>query len=278
MTRALALALVASGAAAAGLVELAVAMRATRGRPLRSLRLAPGPAALARIGRAVGGLRAPDALGRRLELAGIGPRVGPADLMAAKLGAAVVAMAAAPLAAAALPGRLRLVLLVGAPVAGFLAPDALLARRVRRRARVMAAELADVLDLLHAAVGAGMSPLRALGEVGRRRGGLLAGELAAAATRLELGAPRAVALDGLRRRCPLDAVGALLAALERAERHGAALAPALAALAADARAEQARRLREQAARAGPQIQLVIALLLVPAVLLLLAAALLTGLG
>ncbi|HET8758259.1 MAG TPA: type II secretion system F family protein, partial [Solirubrobacteraceae bacterium] len=57
-------------------------------------------------------------------------------------------------------------------------------------------------------------------------------------------------------------------------RHGAPLGPALTAEAATARARRAQRAAEQAARAAPQIQLVVALLLVPGVLLLGTAALL----
>ena len=74
-------------------------------------------------------------------------------------------------------------------------------------------------------------------------------------------------------RLPLPEVRALVAALERARRHGAAPTEALAAQARDARFSLARRIREDAARAGPKIQLVVALLLVPSVLLLVAAAL-----
>ena len=54
-------------------------------------------------------------------------------------------------------------------------------------------------------------------------------------------------------------------------------AAALAGQARDARASLRRRVREDAARAGPKIQLVVALLLVPSVLLLVAAALLAAL-
>ena len=64
-----------------------------------------------------------------------------------------------------------------------------------------------------------------------------------------------------------------MAAIGRSERHGAPLAPALHALAADARAQRAQRVRERAARAAPKIQLVVALLLVPAVMLLVGACL-----
>ena len=141
----------------------------------------------------------------------------------------------------------------------------------------MAAELPDVLDLLRVAVDAGLPASRALAEVGRRRPGLLAGELRAAAARTQAGQPRAEALALLQARCPTPGVAPLVAALGRAERHGAPLGPVLAALAADARALEAQRVRDRAARAAPRIQLAVALLLVPAVMLLVAAALVAGL-
>jgi tight adherence protein C len=179
--------------------------------------------------------------------------------------------------AAALPGRLGPAALVALPLAGFFAPDHLLARHTRRRARVMEAELADLLDLLRVSIEAGLPVGRALGEVGQRHPGQLAREWRAASQRMALGLPRDAALDRLARRCPVPAMATLVASLRRAERHGAPLSAALAAQARDARAERARRIREHAARAGPKIQLVVALLLVPSVLLLVAAALVASL-
>jgi tight adherence protein C len=137
----------------------------------------------------------------------------------------------------------------------------------------MEADLPDLLDLLRVAVGAGLPVGRALREVGTRHGGLLAREWRTASRRLELGVPGDEALRGLVRRCPPPAVATLAAALRRAERHGAPLGATLAAQATEARAERARRIRERAAKAAPKIQLVVALLLVPSVLLLVAAAL-----
>ena len=95
---------------------------------------------------------------------------------------------------------------------------------------------------------------------------------------MQLGATRAAAFAGLVASCPLDGVATLAAAIARAERHGAPLVPALEAIVADARAEQARRVREHAARAAPKIQLVVALVLVPAVMLLIGAVLMQALG
>jgi tight adherence protein C len=274
MTAALVLAVTAAVIAAAGVAEMAAAAGEARSGRGRGRVLLQG---LARLGRRLGAPAPPADLERRLAAAGLPPSVRVGDVMAVKAAAALVALLAGLPVAAAMPGRLGPVALVAAPAAAFLAPDLWLARRIRRRARTMDAELADVLDLLRVAVDAGLSPARALGEVGRRRHGALAAELRGAAARIDLGVPRAAVLESLEHRCPIAGIVPLAAAVMRAERHGAPLGPALAAQAADARARHAQRLRERAARAAPKIQLVVALLLVPAVMLMLGAAITTGL-
>jgi tight adherence protein C len=75
----------------------------------------------------------------------------------------------------------------------------------------------------------------------------------------------------------LPGVRALVAAIGRADRHGAPLGPALSALATQARTDRARAAREAAARAAPKVQLVVAALLVPGAMLLIASALLGAL-
>ena len=106
-------------------------------------------------------------------------------------------------------------------------------------------------------------PARALAEVGRRHPGMLAAELHRAAHAVALGVPAADALTQLERRCPAAGIAPLGATLRRAARHGAPLGPALEAQAAEARSRCARAHAERAARAAPQVQLVVALLLVP---------------
>jgi tight adherence protein C len=283
MSAALLLAVAAAVLAAAGVVELAGAVVGARGvtpdgrRRGRSSRRRLLASHLAALGRRAGGPAPPPDLAHRLDAAGVRSGVGAADVMAVKCGAAPLGLLLALPLGAAVPGRLGPLVLVAAPLAAFLAPDLWLRHRARRRGERIADELADAADLLRVAVEAGLPPSHALAEVGRRHPGLLAAELRAAAARLALGVPPAEVLDLLVRRCPADGVGTLAAALRRAERHGAPLGPALASLAADARARRARRIATRAARAAPKIQLVVALLLVPAVLLLVAAALLAGL-
>jgi len=268
------LAAVAAALAAAAAVDLAAALGERRAaRPRRTALVA----VLARIGRHLGAPAPPAELAARIEAAAAPEALRVPDVMAVKAAAALLTLPVMLPLTAALPGRLGPVAAIAAPAGGFFLPDLWLARRVRRRARVMAAELPDVLDLLRVAVDAGLAPARALEEVGRRRHGPLAAELRAAAGRIALGEPRARVLARFERRCPAEGVAPLVAALIRAERHGAPLGPALAALAADARARHAQRLRERAARAAPKIQLVVALLLVPAVMLLVGAALTSAL-
>ncbi|UTI63177.1 type II secretion system F family protein [Paraconexibacter antarcticus] len=252
--------------------------RATRAATALGPRTRRLAAALAAVGRRAGlPVPAPGDLERRVAAAGLPSPVAVADVMAAKAGAAVCAAAGAiVLVLPAAPGRLGPLLTLAAPAAGYLAPDLWLARRARRRATALAADLPDVLDLTRVAVAAGLPVTAALAAVGRRRGGPLAAELHATASLMALGVPRAQALDRLAARCPLPGVLALVAAIRRSDRHGTSLAPALASLAADARADRARAVQDHAARAAPKIQLAVALLLVPAAMLLLAAGLVAG--
>jgi tight adherence protein C len=263
-------------AAAAGIfAAMAIAALAAvpRGARRRGGRLGGMTVLLARFARRAGVRGGRRDLEVRLIAAGAPLGLTVADVVALEGAGALAGLLLALPLAAAVPGRLGIVLVLCAPAAGFLAPDVALARRARARAARAGGELADVLDLLRVAVEAGLPVGRALGEVGRRCRGLLAAEIGAAAARMQLGATRSEALATLVARCPVDGVAALAAAIERADRHGAPLAPALEALAAEARAERARRLRDAAARAAPKIQLVVALVLVPAVMLLVAAVL-----
>ena len=267
MTAATLLAAAAGGVAALGATDLAQAWSARRRAP------APGRLGLALLAHAGRGLgaRAPRDLAARLEVAGVDAP--PGDVMAVKAGAALVALLATLPLAADLPGRLGPPGCAIAAVGAFLAPDVWLRRRARSRRLAVEAELADILDLLRVAVAAGLSAGRALAEVGRRHPGTLAAELHRAAHAVALGVPAEDALVALARRCPAAGIAPLTATLRRAARHGAPLGPALEAQAAEARSRSARAHAERAARAAPQVQLAVALLLVPSVLLLVAAAL-----
>ncbi|MEA2404263.1 MAG: tight adherence protein [Thermoleophilaceae bacterium] len=260
-----ALAFAAVALAVGGLGSLAP-RRARSARGASSLRL------LTAVGARLRG-QLPRTLSQRITAAGLPATIGPRELMAAKVGSALLGTLAGSLAAGIAPGRLWLPVVAAGPVAGFLAPDGWLARRATARIRAARRELPALLDLLRVTVEAGVAPAAALGAVGERASGLVAAEWRAVSREASLGVPLHGALAAMAERLPAPELRALVSALDRALRHGAPLADTLAAQARDARLAQRRQIEEEAARAGPKIQLVVALLLVPSVLLLVAAAL-----
>src|SRR3954470_12796822 len=248
--------------------------RLAGGRAARILRaLAVAGARLRRIT----GARAPPSLEQRIAAAGAPAGLGPRELIAAKLATALCGAAAGTVIGAAAPGRLGPLLVAVAPAAAFLAPDWWLRRRAADRAKAARRELPALLDLLRVTVDAGLPPAAAFAAVGGRATGILAAEWRTVGSMCGLGVPLSESLAGLVARLPLPEVRALVAALDRAARHGVPLSDTLAAQARDARLARCRQIEEEAARAGPKIQLVVALLLVPSVLLLVAAALAAGL-
>ena len=221
---------------------------------------------------------APRELALLIDAAGNPGGYSPNELMGVKLVAAAIGICIALAATTAFDSGHAALLVMFGPVACFLLPDLLLRRRVGQRRRHLEAELPLVADRILLAVRVGLPLGRALAGAAEHGRGLLAQELRLADARVRLGASRAEALAQLERRCPLPEVVALVAAIGRADRYGVALEPMLAALAAGARADRQRRITEQAQGAAPKIQLIVALLLVPAAICCVAAGMIAGLG
>lgn len=235
------------------------------------------------LGRLTGGRAGSlDEAARRLRLpqrllrAGLAGRVEPATVIAAKLAGtgvgALVALAAAP----AVGTRIGIAVAALMIAAGFLSPDAAIERIARRRRDRFVAALPDALDLLAVGVGSGRPPTAVFGEIAAGTDGPLAAELGAAVAEIECGAAADGALGQLRERVGGAEVGALAAALERSRSFGSPLAEQLHLQATVLRRDARRRTADAAARAAPKIQLVVALVLVPSVLLMIAAAIIAN--
>lgn len=214
----------------------------------------------------------------RLRRSGLGARYPLAAVMLGKLGGVgmggLLALAVVPAA----PGRTALLVALALPVAGFFIPDALLERAARRRQRRLVAALPDALDLLAVSAGAGRGATSGLEQLARAGEGPLADELAVLAAEVSCGRPLSAALAALRSRVPGPELAALVAAIERSRRLGSPLAEQLRRQAAALRRDARRATEERAARAAPKIQLVVALVLVPSVLLMIAAGLIANAG
>jgi tight adherence protein C len=239
------------------------------GASIRNQRLAQGGGRLARTALRLG-------LRERISSSGLESRLPLAAVLLAKCaGAAVgglVAMGAAPAA----PGHLSLLVAGGLPAAGFFLPDALLERRARLRKRRLVGALPDACDLLAVAAAAGRGPASGFAELARNSDGPLAEELRMTVAELSCGRPLPAALRSLRGRVPGGEIAALCAAIERSRRYGSPLAEQLRRQSSALRSGQRRAVEERAARAAPKIQLVVALILVPSVLLMITAALIAN--
>ncbi len=102
--------------------------------------------------------------------------------------------------------------------------------------------------------------------------------MARAVAAIECGASKEEALRSLASRQRQTELAGLTSSLERSRRHGSPLSRTLHEQASSLRGEQRRRITERAARAAPKMQLVVALLLVPSVLLTVAAAIVANSG
>ena len=187
---------------------------------------------------------------------------------------AILAVAAAPAA----PGRLAIAVALGLPAAGFFFPDALLEREARRRRRRLVAALPDALDLLAVSVASGRGPADGLAQLARAGEGPLAEEMRIAVAELSCGSSLSAALAALRARVPGSELATLVASIERSRRFGSPLADQLRRQASSLRRDGRREVEERAARAAPKIQLVVALVLVPSVMLMIAAGLIANAG
>jgi tight adherence protein C len=258
--------------ALAGIAALLLAAAARELLAARGGVPAPASAVYRRYAAAVLRLGLPERLAR----SGLEQRLPLAAVLLAKLAGSAVGGLAASAAAPAAPGRIALLVAVGLPAAGFMLPDALLEREARRRRRRFLGDLPDALDLLAVASGAGRGPASSFAEIARTGEGPLAEELRVTVADLDCGRPLAESLASLRERVPVSQVATLSASIVRSRRYGSPLADQLRRQARALRGEQRRTVEERAARAAPKIQLVVALVLVPSVLLMIAAGLLAN--
>jgi tight adherence protein C len=217
-------------------------------------------------------------LPERLARAGLESRLPLPAVLLAKLAGAAAGGIVASMAAPAAPGRIAILVAVGMPVAGFMAPDALLERAARHRHRRLVGALPDALDLLAVSTTSGRSPAAGFEQLATAGNGPLADELRIAVAEIACGQPLSAAMESLRTRVPGTELATLVASIERSHRLGSPLADQLRRQSSALRQDQRRTVEEQAARAAPKIQLVVALVLVPSVLLMIAASLIANAG
>ena len=221
---------------------------------------------------------APGDLDSLIESAGSPGGLSAGEVMACKCGLAACVLGSGLGTTVVIDLRAWPLLVTVATAVAFVLPDFLLTRVAGRRRDLLRSEFPAVADRLLLAVRAGLPLGRAIAGAGGSGGGLLAAELARVDRLVDLGMGRGEAFERMVRCCPAPEVAALIAAIRRADVSGAPLEPTLASLASGARLDNQRRITEGAQAAAPKIQLIVALLLVPAAILCIAAGMIAGLS
>ena len=257
--------------------DRAINGRARRGGidRLRSL------AALGRMtGRLVDRLPEPPLQRDRLcERAGSPPDVGDRSVREARVGSTLVMglLGAFAMLLLAAPGGLAAFAVCTG--FGWLYPDLWLRTAAGRRSEQIESQAPLALDLIAATVSAGVGLDHALAAAAEASTGPLRAELERVGSNLALGRRRSHELRDLAERTGSPSLTRLAAALRVSDRLGVPLAEGLRRQARRPRAERALRVQERAATAAPRMLLVVVLMLVPAALLPVVAALaLTALG
>lgn len=214
----------------------------------------------------------------RIARAGVGSSLSPAGLALLRCSGAVAGGLIGAAAVTIFPGRLGLVALLLALGAGALAPDLALERKARRRRHQVAVALPDALEVLAVGMGVGRSVGSGVSELARAGTGVLSRELGATAAEIECGRSPREAIESLRERAPGPELRIVTSTIERSARLGSPLVEELHRIAESMRDTRRRRMGEKASRAAPKIQLVIAMVLVPSVLLMIAAGLVANAG
>lgn len=166
----------------------------------------------------------------------------------------------------------RLVILVGAVVAGFYLPDLYLSNRAAKRRQALQRQLPDGLDLLVVCAEAGLSLDVALTRVADEIGKSapeLAEEFGLTAVELNFMPERRQALVNLGRRVDLPAMRGVVNTLIQTERYGTPLAHSLRVLASEFREERLLKAEERAARLPAILTVPMIVFILPALFIVL---------
>jgi len=237
-----------------GLGQSAVALELER--PLMERLFAPGRRWLTRqLTRMTPAAQAAN-FRRQLEFVGDPLGLDPAGLQAVRI-AAAAGLGALGLALGLLIGStvaIGVCVLVGVAI-GFYLPVLWLDQLVRQRRSELEAALPNALDVVAISMEAGLGLDRALEQLVRHQEGSLTLLVARALREIELGRPRAEALEEMAEATGVDDFTSLVKGILHAERTGVPIARTIAAHSAQMRVKRRLKIRTEAARASLKILL-----------------------
>jgi tight adherence protein C len=225
-------------------------------KPLAERLLAPGRRWFTRqLNRMTPAARAAN-FRRQLDFIGDPFGLDPAGLQALRI-AGAAGLGALGVAIGALVGTpiaIGVALLIGVAL-GFYLPVAWLDQQVRQRRAELEAVLPNALDVVAISMEAGLGLDRAFEQLVRHQEGPLTLLVARALREIELGRPRAEALEEMAEATGVEDFTSLVKGILHAERTGVPIARTIAAHSAQMRVKRRLKIRTEAARASLKILL-----------------------
>ncbi|MGH8977465.1 MAG: type II secretion system F family protein, partial [Acidimicrobiia bacterium] len=228
----------------------------------------PAAAALARQARRITPVGLVDSLERRLRMSGMSDRWTIEQVLAAKLLGALVGIFLGGMLFLTSPSAGRFLFLVFITGVFAFAPDVVLAGRADRRRTEIERALADALDQITICVEAGLSFEAALARVAQSDGAL-SGEFGRLLQDIQIGIPRARAMESLLERTDVPDLRAFVRAFGHAERYGIPIARVLRVQAAELRDKRRQRAEERALKIPVKLIFPVVLCILPALFVVL---------
>ncbi len=195
----------------------------------------------------------------------------PARFMALRTACALLLLALGLLAVAGTaPPLVKLALVIGGPVLGWLLPDTVLSWRISQRRNEIERDSADFVDLLAITVQAGLSLDQAIRVTSERLEGPLADETHLMLNEIRVGQTRHDAMRRLAERCDTPTINSFVRTMTQGEAMGVSIGQTLRGLAVDARIRKRNTAEEHAQKAPIKMIFPLAICIFPAILLVAA--------
>jgi tight adherence protein C len=138
---------------------------------------------------------------------------------------------------------------VGGAVLGYLLPQMMVSRRIKKRQKEILLSMPSALDLLTISVEAGLSFDAALQRVAEKYHNALTHEISQVLNEVRLGLPRLEALDDMGKRCKVDELSSFVQAIIQSEQLGVGVANVLRIQSEEIRRRRRQRAEEQGQKA-----------------------------
>ena len=226
--------------------------------------LAPLQGRAVSLGRRISGADTAERIRRKLDLAG-NPAGWTVDrVLSGKVIGAVAGLVGGLLFQLMLTSpAIKIVIVVGAVVVGFFAPNLYLYQKSHERADRLQHDLPDAIDLLTISVESGLGFDAALQQVARNTEGPLAEELSRVMREMQIGQGRADALRAMGERTSVADLRTFVGAMVQADAFGIPVAQVLRVQSAEMRVKRRQRAEEKAQQVPVKITIPLIFCILP---------------